>query len=487
MLVVTLPASAAAHPLRFAQKAKDAGADIVEIRGDLTPHAELEQSPLPILLALRGAHPEMIHRLQPAYIDLERDEDAGSFTGMQIIRSYHNHETMPSLTDLKTIADELMAIGCDILKIAVTIERYEDLFILERLHAHLPKDQKRILIGMGDKGYYTRITSPCKNTLTYTFLPGTDKAAPGQLPIHMYRMIEHAKNPLVYGLLGGMSKTKSLSPLIHNALFATHGIDAVYTLFPSDDLEDAFNSLASLGIVGLSVTAPWKRQIIDRLTRLDDLSDRLHSVNTVVREGSDWVGYSTDMHGLIGGYPFLANCKRVAILGSGGVVPAVIAACEDLNKGVKVTVFARNEAALTELADLHRIETDTLEAVHTADFDCVICALGADIPVHLPETNRGLHAIDLRYESQTKFLKTAQSKGYITHGGFPMLVHQALRQFELFTGQKASEEDTRAVSKLVSKAGGKKEKNVSDRSAAFKTVLSIAEQLPDADDLSNRG
>ena len=55
------------------------------------------------------------------------------------------------------------------------------------------------------------------------------------------------------------------------------------------------------------------------------------------------------------GYPFLSECKRIAIIGSGGVVPAVIGACEDRNKGCRVEVFARNAAALAELADLHQI------------------------------------------------------------------------------------------------------------------------------------
>ncbi len=58
MFVVTLPASAVSDPLEFAIKAKAKGADILEIRGDLTPNVKAFESPLPLLLALRGAEPK---------------------------------------------------------------------------------------------------------------------------------------------------------------------------------------------------------------------------------------------------------------------------------------------------------------------------------------------------------------------------------------------------------------------------------------------
>lgn len=245
MFVVTLPASAKAYPQRFAQKAKEAGADILEIRGDLTPHIESFISPLPILLAVRGASAELIMQLRPAYLDLELGEDVGLFKGIALIRSYHHYERTPSLSELKDIADQLMAHGGEIIKIATKINTYEDLLIHKQLRESLPAGQQSIILGMGDKAHLSRMLSPFQNMFTYTYFEESDKAAPGQIALSMYKKTVHCSRPSVYGLIGGMQSKSSLSPLIHNTLMERHDLDAVYSLFPTDDIEDAFNNLSA--------------------------------------------------------------------------------------------------------------------------------------------------------------------------------------------------------------------------------------------------
>ncbi len=458
MLVVTLPSSAARHPLRFVQKVQEMGAQVLEIRGDITPLVEPFNCPLPILVSPRGSMKlEVIAQLQPSYIDLEVDEEMPALKGPAIIRSYHHHELTPSFDKLKEIAETLIEQKGEIIKIATTIREYSDLITLDRLQKSLPNNQQNIILGMGDKAHLSRMTSPWRNAFTYTYLDGTDKAATGQLPLSVYRKMtinqEKKKGksalPYMFGTIGAQQVTASLSPLIHNTLYSLHEYNGVFSIFPTQDFDEAWDALTQLGVNGFSITAPWKRKVIDRLSRLDFLADRLQSVNTAIKEGDEWVGYNTDMHGLIAGYPFLSECKRIAIIGSGGVVPAVIGACEDRNKGCRVEVFARNAAALAELADLHQIHTFPLDRLHAAEFDCVICTVTEDIPVVLPKTNWGHHAIDLRYGKKTKFLMTAADRGYICHDGLPMLIEQALKQFEIMTSISATQEDKERVEEVI--------------------------------------
>ncbi len=448
MFVVTLPPSAAAHPARYAEKAKRAGADILEIRGDLTPFLEPFPSPLPILLAPRGASTERLAALRPTYLDLELHEDAQGMLAPHIIRSVHYFKETPSLSVLKDAAQSLMATGASMIKIASTVTSYRDLLTLQTLQDSLPSGVQSIVLGMGDKAHLSRLTSPLRNAFTYACLSQSESAAPGQLPLSAYSLTAHCKTPRLFGLLGGPQVRHSMSPLIHATLFSRHSIDALYSLFPADDCEEAFSALSEMRVQGFSITAPWKRAILDRIHRLDAAAERLQSVNTVIREGDEWVGCNTDMYGIAQGYPFLAECENVAIIGSGGVVPAVIAACEQLHGGARITVYARSASARRELEERFEVDARPLEDLIHAEAQAIICAVSDDVPIFLPQTHHLIHAIDLRYGKKTKFLKSAEAKGYTVHDGMSLLIHQALKQYELFTGNVPDERDIDALSSL---------------------------------------
>lgn len=449
MFVVTLPLSAIHHPARYTERAKKAGAHILEIRGDLTPSVEPFPSPLPLLLSPRGTSIDRLAALRPTYLDLALHEDAGGMEVPHLIRSLHDYTGTPSAKELQRRARELIDAGASIIKIATTITEYRDLVTLREVQRSLPEGTQSIVLGMGEKAYLSRILSPVHNVLTYACLQHGDESAAGQLSLSTYMLSAHCKNPRIFGLIGGPQIQQSKSPLIHGTLFARHGIDALYSLFPADDCEEAFSALSEMRVQGFSITAPWKRAILDRMNRLDAQAERLQSVNTILREGDEWVGYTTDIAGITGGYPFLAECEKIAIVGSGGVVPAVIAACEDLHGGCRITVFARSATARSELEERFEVATRPLEELLHCEAQAIICALSDDVPVFLPETHHHIHAIDLRYGKKTKFLKSAASKGYTVHDGLPMLMHQALAQFELFTGITPDQADEQALSYLL--------------------------------------
>lgn len=435
MFVVTLPASAESDPNAFARKAERSDADMLEIRGDLTPQARFSNPGLPVLLSLRGADPSLVKVVKPEYLDVELSEvDVPVPTGCTRILSYHNYEETPSLAQLRTVLATMLSHKPEIIKIATLARSYADIVTLERLRESMPEGQRHVLLAMGDKAGVQRILSPHRNALTYTFIDDGEAAAPGQLPLRTYRRFAGQQQPALYGLLGGPQCVSSFSPIIHNLLFDAQGIHALYTIFPTEDLADAMQHLPQLGVQGFSVTAPWKRDILAYASSKDELVAELQSANTLVQEHGEWKAYNTDVTGILEGYPFLAKAKTLAIAGTGGVVPSLIYAAR--RAGVKtITVYGRNAKARTQIGEYFQVQTAPLEDMCRTLQDVVIWAISEDADVALPPVGeRHSYAVDLRYAQSTRFLAEAEQLGYDTVNGLPMLLHQAFAQFKLFTG-----------------------------------------------------
>ncbi len=188
--------------------------------------------------------------------------------------------------------------------------------------------------------------------------------------------------------------------------------------------------------------------MIPKMHTLSEDAKKLGTINTAVRKAEGWTGYPRDSEGLIRGYPFLSNARSVAIIGSGGVVPSVIHACQQ--SGIEVIhVFARNDDARIKLGKIFGVETHELDVLAAYACEILICAVNADISLVIPEALDGAQAIDLRYGKETEFLSDAKDAGYTVHDGLPMLLHQALAQFELFTGLKTTEDDEKLLTDLL--------------------------------------
>lgn len=441
MFVVTLPASAQDSPRQFAELAQREGADLLEIRGDKTPDVAPFDSPLPLVVAPRGLPNSWARDHAPAFVDLDRKEvwdDAPA----PIIRSYHNYVVTPDEDELLAIARELQQAGGKLIKIATTVRDDSDLVSLVKVQRELKErtSGKSIVLGMGNLSHLTRCLSPWNNALTYSCASNESASARGQIPLRDYQQMRQpppperslgATQPALFGVLGS-NVLSSQSPGLHNSWFREYGLDAVYSRFSTEDLHTTWKALQDLGVSGVSVTAPFKGGVLFHLDELDDSARELNSVNTVVKQGSQWVGYQTDVAGITRGYEFLRECHRVSILGSGGVVPAVIKGCRNL--GIpRITVRARNRRALAQLEERYSVETATLHSAPEASEDAWISTIPCDYDFELPSAGRQRrHAVDLRYGTTTRFLAQAQERGYETHDGLPMLRAQAWQQFQLF-------------------------------------------------------
>lgn len=453
MFVVTLPTSAARNPKAFALKAKKAGVDILEIRSDLTPNVQPFRSALPLLVSVRGKSDQLVDVLAPAFVDVEESSQSVWLPkGAKLILSFHDHSATPSFATLKKIATGMLKEAPWAIKIATFVRTYDDLVTLSKLQDWLQTSRQRsIVLGMGPKAHLSRITSPLRNVFTYTTLDSADASAPGQLPMSLYALTKGRNNPKLFGILGGSHITSSLSPVIHNALFACHKVDALYSCFPSEDFASTIKSLTKLGVKGLSVTAPFKLDAFKVSATLEPLAKKLGVANTLVRSGKKWQGFITDSYGIYEGYPQLSGAKTVAILGAGGALPSAISAVSSRSPKAQITVFARDPEKARKTLSKFGVMVDSLNHASACMADAVICAVSQDVSLALPfPASKTSIAIDLRYGKETRFMKDARRKKFFVHDGTNMLIHQALKQFRHFTAKNPHKDDTKYLSHTLS-------------------------------------
>ena len=448
LFVVTLPAGAR-DPQAYSLRAREEGADLLELRGDLTADLPAFESALPLLVAPRGAGRGFLERFPAAWVDLEDGEALDFPAGVRRIRSFHDHEKTPSDDEMRARVARL-AVDCEVVKVAVRARSFADLGRLEALRDGWPPSAAACLLAMGPLAWPNRMRSAVRNALTYACLEPKDAVAEGQMPLAVHRQSDGG-GPRLYGIIGGPG-LRSLSPLIHNALFARHEIDAFYGLLPTDDAVATLGAARRLGFGGLSITAPWKQRILPTLDETSAEADLVGAVNTVLVRGSRLVGHQFDVHGLVCGYDFLRGRRRAAIVGSGGVVPAVIEALRRC--GIpQIGVHARNAAALAAIAGRFGVETGGLEGLAESRPDLLVWALPLDLELELPLAPKPGFAIDLRYGRTTDFLAAAGERGYRTFDGLPMLLHQALAQFEAFTGIPSTGDDLEFLEEVIAGHG----------------------------------
>lgn len=239
-----------------------------------------------------------------------------------------------------------------------------------------------------------------------------------------------------YGLLGE-KLGHSFSPQIHSALA---GYDYRLLPTPPEEVEELFRRRA---FKGLNVTIPYKQAVIPLCDEIDPRAADIGAVNTVVNRDGRLTGYNTDIDGLV----YLARRagvdmagKKVVVLGSGGTSRTARAAARELGAAQVVVVSRHGEdnyENLSRHADAQVLVNTTpvgmypncgQAAVSLAGFPCLTGVL------------------DVVYNPlRTALLMEAQQRGIPCACGLPMLVAQAKRAAELFTGELIPDSRTEQV------------------------------------------
>ncbi len=275
----------------------------------------------------------------------------------------------------------------------------------------------------------------------------------------------------VAGVIGDPIR-HSLSPALHNAAYAALGLDWVYVAFPVPPGRGAaaVEAMRTLGLAGLSVTMPHKQAAANAVDRLSPTAARLGVVNTVSWAASsdgELVGNSTDGPGFIdslrGDEGFDPAGCRAVVLGTGGAARSVTLALAEARAG-SVVVVGRNPVAAEACADLAGPTAsaagpdDLVAAIRAADLLVNATPVGmgpADgLPFGIdPDWLASCRFVaDLIYSpARTPLLIEARARLVATANGLGMLIHQAARQIEMWTGRPAPL-DTMSAAALVALA-----------------------------------
>lgn len=238
-----------------------------------------------------------------------------------------------------------------------------------------------------------------------------------------------------------MGSPFSLSARIHNAAYAALGLDYTFVCFGVDDPEAAVQAIRTLGVRGMNVSMPYKQAVMPFLDAIDDSARRIGAVNTINNVDGQLTGYNTDYLGAVRAVQEVQRLsgQRVAVIGAGGAARAVVFGC--LGAQGLVTVFNRSAERGQALAEaLGASFGGDLSAFDSDHFDVVINA--TSVGFKQPDVNplEGLLAphlvvMDVAFlPVRTALLRQAEALGCRTVAGTRMLVHQACRQIELYTG-----------------------------------------------------
>jgi 3-dehydroquinate dehydratase/shikimate dehydrogenase len=392
--------------------------------------------------------------------DLSAEFDALGVDPERLVLSHHDFERTPE--DLERLFDEMTTVRAAVYKIATFALRTTDLVAHAALLARARAEGRRLVaLAMGPKGVASRILGPAAGApFTFCALGKGREAAPGQPTLddmqRMFRAERLSPESLVTGLVGGRVDY-SLSPAMQNAAFDACGFDGVYVPYEVDDLARFLEDVVRPAtrrvpwrVRGLSVTNPFKTDVLALLDHVDPFAAGVGAVNTIVVDGETLAGFNTDVAGAIvpleRAYGPLEGV-RAAVVGAGGAARAVAFGLRE--RGARVTVFARREERAAALADRIGCDGKGIEALGAAATDILVntTPVGTrgphetESPVPSEMLRRVRFVYDLVYNpAETRLLAEARAAGAATLNGLPMLVEQAAHQFELWTGRTAPRE-----------------------------------------------
>ncbi len=264
-------------------------------------------------------------------------------------------------------------------------------------------------------------------------------------------------------ILFGDPVEHSLSPAMQNAAMQAAGIDSLYIPWrvKSAGLPTAFESLRGMeNFGGANITLPHKEQAAALVDTLTQEAALVGAVNTVVVRDGRLLGANTDGQGFLRSLyeeaAFQPREKLAVILGAGGAARAVAVSLAEAGAEALVIVNRTIERAQLLAEFVHRdIGTPAVglgyddPLVPARVNDCALIVNTTSIglspsdptPIDPNLLHPGMLVYDLIYRPrETALLRAAKQRGCQALGGLGMLLYQGALAFELWTGQKPSEE-----------------------------------------------
>ncbi len=376
---------------------------------------------------------------------LKPDDLKDLYDRIGLIISYHDFRATKKLDDQLA---EMSKFPADFYKLVSTATNLHDnVAMMKFLEAHAASHEM-VGLCMGEQGIISRVLGVRAGSIfTFGSAIRGEETAPGQVPAgelrDVYRIDIVDQATQVYGVAGD-PVAHSLSPVMMNAAFRRETVNAVYLALHAKSLKDLLACVQEIPIRGLSVTMPYKQEILEALQNSDPLTKQIGACNTVVRgAGGQLYGFNTDVAGIV--VPLeqrmhLAGA-RILIVGAGGAARAGAFGLKA--KGAEVFLTNRTPEKAQALARQTKAKYLKRAEVAKQQFDVIINAtpLGMNGSKQTPLNENELNAkyvFDLVYNpAETALVKMAQAKQIQVIPGLEMFVQQGARQFEIWTGKPA--------------------------------------------------
>lgn len=271
----------------------------------------------------------------------------------------------------------------------------------------------------------------------------------------------------------------TMSPAIHNALAKKLSHNLIYVPFHVErgEVAAAVKGAYALNVLGLNVTVPHKKEVMEAIVGIDPLAEKIGAVNTLVRTDKGYKGYNTDMPGL-----YRAMCsegirlkgEEVILLGAGGAARAVAFLCAE-KEASKVYMLNRSVEKAQEIAGEVREKTgkDCIYPMALADYpalpDKKYLAIQATSVGLFPDTDRAviedeafyrkIHTgYDLIYKPAiTRFMKMVRAQGGKSYHGLKMLLYQGIIAYEMWNEVSVPENLAEEVYEILKEKMGIKD------------------------------
>ncbi len=260
-----------------------------------------------------------------------------------------------------------------------------------------------------------------------------------------------------FGLLGHKT-SYSMSGEIFRAVFDITGMKGEFTNYNIEPahFDEEFRSIVKQGLLGLSVTIPFKNSVISYLYEIHPVAEAVGAENSIAISGERLLGFNTDCDGFA--IPLEPHSDRLKhghalLLGCGGGAKAALYSLYTNFEVRRFTILSRDRQRLDRFEqslstriqglDLRTCLLGDTSVTHPERYDIIVnCTpLGgwnqpqaSPLPDDLTWTAGRIY-YDLNYNAGNACVAAAGAAGLKTIDGSMMLTGQALRSLEIWTGQ----------------------------------------------------
>jgi len=367
-----------------------------------------------------------------------------------LILSYHDFRATKKLDET---LEKMREFPADFYKVVGTASTLSDNVSMMQFLGRESDNHSLVGVCMGEQGTISRVLGVrAGSVFTFAAVSPGEETAPGQITAqelrNIYRIEQLDAATRVYGVAGD-PVAHSLSPAIMNAAFRRENVNAVYLTLHAKTLKDLLTCVREIPIHGLSITMPYKEAILPYLDNTDTHTTKIGACNTVVRaQDGKLYGFNTDTSGVV--RPLERRLStlqdaKILVIGAGGAARAAVFGLKE--RGAEVYILNRSAAPAQKLARRAHARSVKRADLKKHSFDVIINATPVgmgntrDTPLQEKEIN-ARYVFDMIYDPpETRLLQLAKQRGAQIIPGIEMFVHQAARQFEIWTGKPAPQDD----------------------------------------------